>query len=73
MRAIGWQVALAALVAFGPTQAQETRPMTFMDVMELRALGGGTVSPDGKRVAYTIGIPHWKSGKSYTDLFVASA
>ena len=73
MRAIGWQVALAALVAFGPTQAQDARPMTFMDVMELRSLSGGSVSPDGKRVAYTVGIPHWKSGKSYTDLFVASA
>ncbi|HJW44609.1 MAG TPA: S9 family peptidase [Geothrix sp.] len=55
--------------ASAPTSA--TRPMTFMDVMEMRGVGAGQLSPDGARVAYTVSLPHWKSGKAYTDVFVA--
>ena len=71
----GWTfgAALAALVVAGPLAAQERRPMTFMDVMDMRAVGAGTLSPDGARVAYTVSVPHWKSGKAFTDLFVADA
>ncbi|MBK8790494.1 MAG: prolyl oligopeptidase family serine peptidase [Holophagaceae bacterium] len=47
--------------------------MTFMDVMEMRSVGGGSLSPDGARVVYTVSLPHWKSGKNYTDVFVADA
>jgi dipeptidyl aminopeptidase/acylaminoacyl peptidase len=47
--------------------------MTFMDVMDMRGVSAGQLSPDGARVAYTVSIPHWKSGKNYTDLFVADA
>lgn len=65
--------ALAALVLMAPLGAQETRPMTFMDVMEMRGVGGGSLSPDGARVVYTVSLPHWKSGKAYTDIFVADA
>jgi dipeptidyl aminopeptidase/acylaminoacyl peptidase len=45
--------------------------MTFMDVMELRGVSGGQLCPDGSRVAYTVSVPHWKSGKTYTDVFTA--
>ena len=76
MRSMRWGTALAALVVAGPAWAQvgsAARPMTFMDVMEMRAVGGGQLSPDGSRVVYTVSFPHWKSGKAYTDLFVADA
>ena len=73
MRSMQWGGALVALVLVGPLRAQETRPMTFMDVMEMRSVGGGSLSPDGARVVYTVSIPHWKSGKTYTDIFVADA
>ena len=73
MRSIRWGMAQAILVAAMPLLAQATRPMTFMDVMEMRSVGGAQLSPDGGRVAYTVGIPHWKSGKNYTDLFVADS
>ncbi|GLH72110.1 prolyl oligopeptidase [Geothrix limicola] len=85
MRSMRWAGILGALVWMGSLTAQTavpaaapatvpgTRPMTFMDVMEMRAVGGGQLSPDGARVVYTVSIPHWKSGKAYTDLFVADA
>ncbi len=73
MRSMRWGGVLAALVLIGPLWAQETRPMTFMDVMEMRSVGGGSLSPDGARVVYTVSLPHWKSGKNYTDVFVADA
>jgi len=72
MHSMRWG-ALAALVLVGPLRAQETRPMTFMDVMELRSVSAGSLSPDGARVVYTVSLPHWKSGKTCTDLFVADA
>ena len=73
MRSMRWGGVLAALVLIGSLWAQETRPMTFMDVMEMRSVGGGSLSPDGARVVYTVSLPHWKSGKNYTDVFVADA
>jgi len=63
----GW----AAAGLMGQMPGQATRPMTFMDVMEMRGVGAGQLSPDGARVAYTVSLPHWKSGKAYTDVFVA--
>ncbi len=73
MHSMRWGGALVALILVGPLCAQATRPMTFMDVMEMRSVGGASLSPDGARVVYTVSIPHWKSGKTYTDLFVADA
>jgi dipeptidyl aminopeptidase/acylaminoacyl peptidase len=34
--------------------AQNKRPMTFTDIMELRNVGGVALSPDGSMVAYTV-------------------
>ena len=67
----GW--ALVALVVGFGAQAEAPRPMTFMDVMEMRSVGPGQLSPDGSHVVYTASLPHWKSGKNPTDLFLADA
>jgi dipeptidyl aminopeptidase/acylaminoacyl peptidase len=73
MRSIHWGVTSAILMAVLPLAAQAVRPMTFMDVMEMRSVSAGQLSPDGGRVVYTVGVPHWKSGKVYTDIFVGDA
>jgi dipeptidyl aminopeptidase/acylaminoacyl peptidase len=49
------------------------RAMTFMDVMEMRSVGSGSISPDGKWVIYAVSIPQWKAGRRYTDIFIAAA
>jgi dipeptidyl aminopeptidase/acylaminoacyl peptidase len=71
---------LAALLC-APLAAQQKaadsaaakRAMTFLDVLELRSVGNGSVSPDGKWVLYTVSIPQWKAGRNYTDIFLAPA
>jgi len=59
-------VALAAAAT-----AAEKRPMTFLDVMEMRSVGAGSISPDGKWVIYAVSIPQWKVGKNFTDIFIS--
>lgn len=54
-----------------PTPADK-RPMTFMDVIEMRSVGAGKISSDGNYVVYTVSIPQWKAGKNFTDIFVAA-
>ena len=58
-----------AISAMGQTK----RPMTFMDVMEMRDAGNGSISPDGKLVMYTLNVPLWKEGKEYTDIYIAAS
>lgn len=71
-RACAWACVLLVVALAAPAFADEKRAMTFMDVIEMRAVGAGKVSPDGKYVVYTVSIPQWKAGKSFTDLFVAA-
>lgn len=69
-----WAVAcLLTALTFIPAFAGEKRAMTFMDVIEMRSVGAGSISPDGKYVLYTVSIPQWKAGKNFTDIFVAAA
>ena len=58
------QVLGLALVLVFSGAAADKRPMTFMDIMEMRSVGAGSISPDGKWVLYTISIPQWKAGKN---------
>ena len=64
---------LLVLALVIPAVAAEKRAMRFMDVMEMRSIGAGSASPDGKYVLYTVSIPQWKAGKNFTDVFVAAA
>jgi dipeptidyl aminopeptidase/acylaminoacyl peptidase len=56
-----------------PAQAAPApRPMSFMDILEMRSVGGHDVSPDGKSMLYTLSVPDWKAGKSFTDVWLVS-
>ncbi|MBI3586001.1 MAG: S9 family peptidase [Ignavibacteriales bacterium] len=69
----GLMIALVVLISSSLSLAQQTkRPMTFMDVMEMRNVGSPAVSSDGKWVLYTYSIPDWKAAKSYTDIYLVS-
>jgi dipeptidyl aminopeptidase/acylaminoacyl peptidase len=48
------------------------RPMTFMDIMEMRSVTSPAISPDGKWMLYTLSVPDWKAAKSFTDIVLVS-
>ena len=52
--------------------AQSTkRPMTFMDVMEMRQSQTAVLSPDSTKVLLTVNAVEWKSGRAYSDIYLA--
>src|SRR5712692_1640219 len=64
--------ALLAAALVIPARAAEKRAMTFMDVIEMRSVAAGKISPAGKYVIYTVSIPQWQAGKNFTDIFAAA-
>ena len=62
--------ALAAPVD-SPIAAQQ-RPLTFMDVQEMKRAGSWTPSPDGAWMLYTVATPDWGEAESQTDIHLVS-
>ena len=52
--------------------AVRKRPMTFLDVQQLRQVASPTPSPDGRWMLYTLSTPDWKEGKRQTDIHLVS-
>ena len=52
--------------------ASGTRPMTFLDMQQMRQVGATTPSPDGKWMLYTLSTPDWKEARRQTDVFLVS-
>ncbi len=48
------------------------KTMSFMDVLSLRTVESTAVSPDDRRLLYTLRVPDWKVGKSFTDVYLVS-
>ena len=68
---------LAVLAMLGTAtpfaQAQDAaRPMTFLDVREMRSVSAPTPSPDGQRMIYVLSTPDWQEAKSQTDIYLVS-
>jgi dipeptidyl aminopeptidase/acylaminoacyl peptidase len=68
--AAGSLAGLAAPVA--GQQPSALRPMTFLDMQQMRQTGSPTPSPDGKWLLYTLNSPDWKEGTKQTDLYLVS-
>ena len=63
-------VALAA--PFDSEVTAQQRPLTFMDVQELKRAGSWTPSPDGTLMLYTVTTPDWEKAESQTDIHLVS-
>ncbi|WP_425152995.1 S9 family peptidase [Candidatus Palauibacter sp.] len=63
--------ALLALPPQAPLAAQE-RPLTFMDVQEMKRAGSWTPSPGGAWMLYTVTTPDWEEAESQTDIHLVS-
>ena len=62
---------LLAAVCTAPLASQQ-RPLTFMDVQEMKRAGSWTPSPDGAWMLYTVTTPDWQEAESQTDIHVVS-
>ena len=73
MRALRPASALVLLCGLAaPSVDAQERPMTFMDVQELRSAGSWAPSPDGAWMLYTISTPDWAAAESSSDIHLVS-
>ncbi|WP_419936284.1 TolB family protein [Candidatus Palauibacter sp.] len=63
--------AVLALPPQAPLAAQE-RPLTFMDVQEMKRAGSWTPSPNGAWMLYTVTTPDWEEAESQTDIHLVA-
>ncbi len=70
---------LAALLLGLPGQAHgqgtpsvSVRPMTFLDAQTMARAGSWTLSPDGRRMLYTVSYPDWQEADRQSDLHLVS-
>ena len=48
------------------------RPMTWLDMQNMRQIGSPAPSPDGKWMLYTLSVPDWKEARRQNDIYVVS-
>jgi dipeptidyl aminopeptidase/acylaminoacyl peptidase len=74
LAAIAALVFMAAPNGYPPLQAQTAtrRPMTFLDMQQMKQVGSPTPSPDRRLMLYTLSTPDWKEARRQTDLYVVS-
>ncbi len=68
--AVGCVLAAASAAAQGAAEGR--RPMTFLDVQQMRTIGAPAPSPDGTWMLYTISTPDWKDASRQTDIHLVS-
>jgi dipeptidyl aminopeptidase/acylaminoacyl peptidase len=52
--------------------APAKRPMTFLDVQQMRNVGSPTPSPDRRWMLYTVSTMDWKEARRSTDIYLVS-
>jgi dipeptidyl aminopeptidase/acylaminoacyl peptidase len=55
-----------------PPASSAVRPMTFLDMQQMKQVGAPTPSPDGRWMLYTLSTPDWQTAERQTDLFLVS-
>src|SRR5579885_1955947 len=52
--------------------AQMQRPMTFLDVQNMRQTSGTDLSGDGKWMLYSLSTPDWNQARRQSDVWLVS-
>src|SRR6185503_16059564 len=66
--------ALVVLLFASPAAAQSKRAITIDDVIDLVQLSAPRISPDGRRVLYTVSeVGKWKDNKRVTSIWIVDA
>jgi dipeptidyl aminopeptidase/acylaminoacyl peptidase len=64
----------AVLVAgSGLIDAQEKRPLSFVDVVEMPLLSDPQVSPDGRQILFVMSKPDWKANRAIAHIYRINA
>lgn len=63
---------LLAAVSAAPLAAQTPRPMTFLDVQNMRSVAGADLSPDGRQMLYALTTPDWQNARRQSDIYLVS-
>jgi len=63
---------LAAFVPFALGAQTAPRPMTWLDVQNMRQVGAPAPSPDGRNVLYTLSTPDWKETRRQSDIYLVN-
>ena len=50
----------------------QQRPVTFLDVQEMRRAGSWAPSPDGTLMLYTVTVPDWEEAETQSDIHIVS-
>ena len=53
-------------------QSADKRPMTFLDVQQMRNIASPAPSADGRWMLYTVSAMDWKEARRQTDIYVVS-
>ncbi|HVL66918.1 MAG TPA: S9 family peptidase [Vicinamibacterales bacterium] len=65
-------VALVSSARPDARQADAKRPMTFLDVQQMRNVGSPAPSPDGRWLLYTLSTMDWKEARRQSDIYLVS-
>ena len=63
---------VASVRAQAAPAAAAGRPMTWLDVQNMRQVGSPAPSPDGKWLLYTLSTPDWKESRRQNDVYVVN-
>src|SRR5947207_3063007 len=66
-------VTLIAVALFASVTHAQTRVPTLDDLLTLKTAGGTQISPDGKRIAYTVTFGDFKQDAFVTQIWLADA
>jgi dipeptidyl aminopeptidase/acylaminoacyl peptidase len=64
-------VLLATFIAFSSLALAQQHVPTFEEVISLRSIGGVTMSPDGKNVAFTVTSADWNDNRFDTEIWLS--
>ena len=56
-------------ISAGLIQAQDKRPMSLIDRLEIPDLGDASISPDGEQVIYTLSKAEWDANKQISHIW----
>ncbi len=54
-------------------QAAAVRPLTWLDVQNMRQIAAPAPSPDGRSLLYTLSTPDWKEARRQSDVYLVSS